>query len=278
MYINWNLSEKRLVKLRNLDVIILSVGKSGRTWLRVLLNKYLSLHYNVSFDLGQLYESNPNIPNIAYSHEMWIHYSDARWLHRLTGRHIIPDSILRQKKVVLLYRDPRDVVVSLYFQKTLRSDNKISCSISDFIRHKQYGIDRIIKVLNIWAERLKDHPDCQRVSYESMKINVRSELYKLLEFIGINDINESHLDEAIEFASFNNMKKMEQKDSFNNKILKPTDPDNPDSFKVRKGKVGEYVSYFDNEDLAYLNTAINALNSSYGYSADTPWGTKTGSG
>ncbi|WP_031433559.1 sulfotransferase domain-containing protein [Methylomarinum vadi] len=271
MYINWNLSEKKLAKLKALDVIILSVGKSGRTWLRVLLNKYLSLHYDVAFDLGQLDEYNPNIPRIAYSHEMWIHYSDASWLQRLKGKHIIPNNILRQKKVVLLYRDPRDVVVSLYFQKTLRSDNKISCSISDFIRHQQYGIDRIIKVLSIWEERLKDHPACLRLSYESMKTDVRTELYRLLEFIGINDINESYLDEAIEFSSFTNMKKMEQQDSFNNKILKPADPGNPDSFKVRKGMVGGYASYFDNEDLAYLNNAIRALPPSYGYAADTPY-------
>lgn len=266
MVIKWNFSGKTLSQFQKADVIVLSVGKSGRTWMRVLINKYLSLHCGVPFDLGSLAEHDANIPYIVYTHEIWRHFSDASWKHRLKGKYIIPDRLLFQKKIILLHRDPRDVVVSLYFQKTTRSGKKITCPINEFIRHRKYGINNIVKVLNIWQSRLKDHPACLKVSYEGMKKDIKSELFRILTFIGVENVNEALVDEAVAFSSFDNMKRMEQKGEFNKRILRPADPDNPDSFKVREGKVGGHVCHFSEADITYLNDSIKKLNACYRYS------------
>ena len=58
----------------------------------------------------------------------------------------------RNKKVVFLVRDPRDVVVSYFFQRTKRSRSPVNLDMSSFIRDPGYGVNRIIDLMNIWAE------------------------------------------------------------------------------------------------------------------------------
>lgn len=53
------------------------------------------------------------------------------------------------------------------------------------------------------------------------------------------------------------MRKAELHDSFGHERLRPADPHNPESFKVRRGKVGGYVDYLSSEDIAYVDAYID---------------------
>ena len=142
MEIRWNLTRREKI-FEQSHILVFSVAKSGRTWLRVLLNKYLSLAYDVPFDINDLSESNKRIPSIHFTHELWEHCSKAKVHEKILGKYIVPEKILRSKKVLVLYRDPRDVLVSLFFQKSKRSKNKTGKDMIDFISDKQHGIDLI---------------------------------------------------------------------------------------------------------------------------------------
>ncbi|MBS1232425.1 MAG: hypothetical protein H6R42_79 [Nitrospirae bacterium] len=264
MIIKWNVTSG-LNKYKTSDVLILSVGKSGRTWLRVLLNKYLSLHYNVPFELCDLRKFNKKIPSLLFSHELWLHFSDASWIQRILGKYIIPDNILVKKKIILLSRDPRDIVVSLYYQKTKRSKKKIACDMKEFIKHKRYGIRTVVNVMNIWHRRLNKHPQCLLIRYEDMKRDAPGELMRLLIFLGIENINIDSVREAVAFADFDNMKRMELKGEFHSRVLMPSDPSDPNSFKVREGKVGGYIRHFCESDSQYLDDAVKMLAQHYRY-------------
>ena len=246
-------------------MLVLSVGKSGRTWLRVLVNKSLSLHYGLPFSLNDLNQSNHSIPSLLYDHELWMHSASASWWRRIPGSYIVPGSILAGKKVVVLCRDPRDVVVSLYFQMTKRSKKKIDCGISDFIRHDKFGIANIIDVLNSWYRRLRNHKSCLWVRYEDMKADPSNELLRILSFLGLESVNRDFVRQAVAFADFKNMKRMEAKGEFGTPALRPADPSDPDSFKVRRGIVGGYVDYLSDSDLSYVNRCMASLAASYGY-------------
>ena len=267
MRVNWNFSRKNFRLYKNADVLIFSVAKSGRTWLRVLQNKYLSLLYNIPFGIDNLHESNIEIPFLFFNHEYWLHYSEDSWWDYLRGEHICPDKTLNRKKVILLYRDPRDVVVSLYFQKTKRSNNKIVTEISHFIENEKYGINGIIQVMNIWRERLRNHPHTLWISYEDLQTDTYKELERTIKFLNLKDLNSDMIHEAIAFADFKNMQKMEKEQTFDNSILLPGNILDIDSFKVRKGKVGDYINYFDKPDIEYLNQALKSLDNFYGYTA-----------
>lgn len=264
MIISRNLTKYRH-KHAGEDTIVLSIGKSGRTWLRVLLNKFLSLHYNVPFDIGDLSKYSADVPSIGYSHELWKHFSEAAAGERMRGKYLIPRELLFSKNVILLFRDPRDVVVSLYFQKTKRSQNKIAISIDCFLRHRKFGIRNIIRVMNEWRQRLKDHPQCLWLSYEAMKSDTPHELLRIIEFIGIKDPDAGQIRAAVDFAEFENMKAMEARGDFQKKSLQPGDPADTDSFKVREGKVGGYKRHFSEADLHYIEEAMHDLVAFYGY-------------
>jgi uncharacterized FAD-dependent dehydrogenase len=49
----WNVSKKRN-RYRDADALVISLGKSGRTWLRMVLHKTLSLHFQIPFDVESL--------------------------------------------------------------------------------------------------------------------------------------------------------------------------------------------------------------------------------
>jgi len=266
MIIKWNLTSE-LNKYKNGDIIVLSIGKSGRTWLRVLINKYLSLHYNIpfTFDLSGLHNFNRSIPAIYYSHEIWIHYSDATLLQYIFGKYVIPDSLFNKKKILLLSRDPRDIVISLYFQKTKRARKRLNIDITNFIRHKKYGIYNIVKVLNIWNKRLNGHPEYLLTRYEDLKQDTLKELIYILSFMGIKEVDINKAKDAVVFSEFNNMRRMENRGEFITRKLRPTNSADPDTYKVREGKVGGYMIHCLEEDQRYLSDALKKLNTRYKY-------------
>ena len=264
MTIQWNLTSKRAL-VKNSDITVFSVAKSGRTWLRVLINKYLSLAYDISFTLEDLGKHETKIPSILYTHEIWEHYSKAKLSQKLLGKYIITDNMLKSKKVVLLYRDPRDVLVSLFFHMRKRSEHRAEKQIADFIFNKRHGIQQIVKVMNQWRERLKGHPDIFWIAYEELKVDTLGRLTELLKFLDFSVLDEEIARQAVTFSEFESMKKMEAKGAFVTRILKPGDPLDPDSFKVRKGKVGDYVNHFSSEDLILLDRAVADLDPFFGY-------------
>ncbi len=90
-------------KLQQADCVIVSYGKSGRTWLRVMLSRFYQLKHglpdNSLIGFDNLHAKNPAIPLIFFTHD--------NYLKDFTG-HADSKKDYYQKKVVLLVRDPRD--------------------------------------------------------------------------------------------------------------------------------------------------------------------------
>lgn len=262
----WVLTEKRRI-LKNADAVVISVPKCGRTWLRVMVNKYFSARFGIPFELEDMGGLDPRVPSIIYTHERWEHTTDVTWSRYLSRRYLIPDRVLWKKKIILLYRDPRDVEVSLYYQVTRRNDRRpgTTMDMGDFIRDPRYGIDKVVRMLNMWRRRFRGHPSCLGLSYEDMRADPLGALLRVLEFVGVEDISQDAARQAVEFARFENMRRMEAEREFKGKILMPADPSDPDSFKVRKGKVGGYVNHFGQEELRYARRALMELDGFFGY-------------
>ena len=75
------------------------------------------------------------------------------------------------------------------------------------------------------------------------------------------------LQAALDFSQFENMQKLEAAGAFDSKILRQGDVCDPESFKVRRGKVGGYREYLSTEDREYAADALTKLDPRFGYDA-----------
>jgi hypothetical protein len=88
-----------------------------------------------------------------------------------------------------------------------------------------------------------------------------------MAFTGVDGVRDDLVREAVAFADFENMKKMEANNEFGTTILRARNVSDPDSFKVREGKVGGFAKHFEQADIDYLNRALSELDPFYGYRA-----------
>jgi hypothetical protein len=249
---------------KSADAIIVSVPKSGRTWLRVFLYRYFSAILNRSFTLNEKEILDSPLPKLIFTHDLWEHRATARLKDRLRGKHLVPFLESREKRIVLLSRDPRDVVVSLFFQQTKRM-GRYQGTLSDMIRHPKFGIGLIVDVMNTWMEEWGSQSNFKLLRYEDCQGNAAEAFRGVLTFLGFGEINQEAFDRSLEFSSFENMKSMERARQFGTGILLPGNPEDPESFKVRRGVVGGYREYLSSADIHYLDQAISRLDRRYGY-------------
>jgi hypothetical protein len=221
-----------------------------------LIGKSLSLTYNLPEKriLNTEYMSMAaHLPHTVVTHD------GAEMLARKNYRELNADkSQYKNKKVVLLSRDVRDTLVSAYFQATKRI-KVFEGTISEFIRSEQYGALKILTFYKQWYEAQKTPKDFLFLRYEDLHTTPQTALRGVLSFLGIQNPSPEVIRSAIEYASFDNLKKAEAENRFSSSILASTDGNDPQSAKVREGKVGKYAKYLNEEDIQYIDNLIESL-------------------
>ena len=134
---------------------------------------------------------DPRIPRIRSTHDDFAHDKT-------------PDKIKREKRhyaskrVIFLARDPRDVIVSLYYQKKYRRRRATTYhgELSDFLREPTGGIESIVTFYNVWAENRHMPRDFLLVKYEDIVDDPERELRRMLRFLDINWLPDAVIAEA----------------------------------------------------------------------------------
>ncbi len=247
---------------REAECFLVSYPKCGRTWLRVLLSRALEIHYGapeVDYLGGAFLGGNvPGAPRVRVTHDDDPHWKTARGLDRRKRRY-------RGKRVVLLVRDPRDVVVSMYFERS-RRERAYSGTLSEFLHERRGSLDTILAYYDVWARSRGIPSELLVVRYEDLRRDTGRELERLLAFLGVRDVSEATVREAVRFASFESMREMESAGSLESGRLRPRDPNDPESFKTRRGKVGGFVDYLKPDEIEEVERKIRSeLDPSFGY-------------
>ena len=99
----WNLSS-RARELSGGDAIVISIPKSGRTWVRTFLNAYFSYKVGRQFSLDLTDRGDAGVPRIIFSHDRFEHRTKGHAWDRVRGKYLIPSRALRNTPVVLLAR------------------------------------------------------------------------------------------------------------------------------------------------------------------------------
>ena len=234
------------------DVHIVSYPKCGRTWLVVLLSKALELHHGIRLrkPLRLRGYSKPwrSIPYILQHHDGGPEFKYPEELET-------DKSEYAGKKVVFMARDPRDVLVSSYFQKTKRNAN-YEGTLAEYVHERRGGIETIVEFYNLWARNRHVPADFLLLTYEDLHADTAGELRRVLEFIGVTGVGDAVIEAAVEFGRFDNMRQLEARNAMGTSTLAARDKNDPDSYKTRKGEVGGYREYLDGEALAHVERII----------------------
>src|SRR5712692_3378358 len=258
----WNFSS-RARELSGGDVIVISVPKSGRTWVRTFLCAYFCKRAGRPFTLRPDRYHEPAIPRLIFSHDFAEQRMKGRLWDRIRGKYLVPAHELARARIILLVRDPRDAFVSLYMQMIHRAPETPQRlkekNVADLLRDRRYGIMSIIKTMNDWFAEFGHRKNLTLLHYESLRAAPEQNFRALLATLGEDSPGPEAFKHALEFSDFANMQRLEAAGVFDSKILRSRDVRNPESFKVRRGKVGGYRDYLSPEDQAFAADALKHL-------------------
>jgi len=273
----WLRGREEARRLARADVAVVSFGKSGRTWLRVMISRYYQLVFGIPervlIGFENYHRRHAAIPKIFFTHDNYI--------KDYTGS-VDSKAPFYGKKVVLLVRNPKDIAVSQYFQwqhrmrpakKKLNNYPPHGADVSayDFVMDPDCGLPDIIAFLNLWAREAGKVEDLLIVRYEDMRSDTKGTLNRVMEFINASPPDVEAVSGAVEYSSVENMRKLEEQNVFwlAGGRMKPGKKGDPNTYKVRRAKVGGYRDYFDAAEAAQIDEYVaKELSPAFGYDAE----------
>jgi len=241
------------------DAAVVSFQKSGRTWLRLMFAKILADYYKVGeVRLDTEYMTfGKRLPNVLFSH------AGCTLNHnKLNFRRMF-----RRKKLVLLVRDPRATMVSLYHDHTKRNFWYSGGNQSDFIRDKNWGLTKVLAFLNDWAAEIKRRKGRKVLvmKYEDLYLDTAGELKRFLNFLNFK-YTDAMIADAVQYGSVDNMRKMELANTLKDYRMRPGSVADKQSYRTRKCKLGSFREELCKVDLDYIDSELaGKLNPMFGY-------------
>lgn len=220
--------------------LLVSHPKSGRTWIRyifALVQKPLDTNH---FGFGSAIQ------------ELGKEFSGLK------------TSAAENRLCLFMHRNPIDTAISWYFQVT-RKDFRILSKrymqnaallwfenrlpprdLISFLHHSGYGVERVCKFNRYWIDHLSSRESAMTFSYEEMKFSTEKTLQKMFEFSQIENFDMKYI---LKQSSFENMSALERSGKASHLRLNRIRDKDPDSAKVRRGKVRGYRDYLDQESI-----------------------------
>ena len=246
--------------MRAARTVIVSPPKCGRTWLRVFLAAYAGFREGRAPE--RRIEQAEHALGVLFAHDRWEH-AVAPWSALLLGRCLVPVERRRNARIVLLVRDPRDALVSLHFHLTHR-DRWFSGTLEEMLVHPVFGLRRFIDVMNGWAGEWHGRRHALVLRYEDLVQDPKAGFGTFLRF-ALGEVDAHAFDQARAFSTFERMRELEASGYFEDRMLRGARPSDPDSFKVRRGKVGSYRDHYSAASLSFVERELTRLDRRYGY-------------
>lgn len=240
---------RTMLAWRDIDALLASYPKAGRTWLRFILANYLKMVVTPD-QPADLHNMFTVLPNLAWDPERGIPafaFRQSGAVPLIAVTHADPNRFLRPDcPIILMVRDPRDVMVSAYFHAT-RHKHRFSGNIDGFVRHPTLGLAALIRHLNTWSTVLPRHPH-HILQYERLSAAPEAATDEVLGFLGI-ERDKALIARAVEAAKFGNMRKLEVE-----RGIPGHDYDRSDTqaLRTRRGRVGGFEKELSSRTAAWI--------------------------
>ena len=204
-------------------MVIVSYPKSGRTWLKVLLEKYQQA-------------SGITLPKIMWTHLGYGHDSAVE----------VNSFFLRHREIprVLLTRDLADSLVSYYHDDRTRNPSRlIGCSdINEYVKEYSVHITEFYRK----ARKLNFHLE---LSYEEMQDNTEEMVAQVIQLL-VGEVDHVALQQAVKECEFSRLQKAERSGKVDMRVSKAHM--SRGFYKTRKGKVGSAKEELNSDTYEWL--------------------------
>jgi len=264
-----------------------SYPKSGNTWIRAFLSSYLHGAEDLNDLRGVTGDNHPYFHQ-AISHRpigelgIWdfVVLHNMAILHMcsvmkmgdpfvlkthnanlsIAGTSIVPQPIT--KGAVYVVRDPRDVAVSYA--------DHFGCSLDDAIEGLGRPGNRItqdngmLHVISSWSEHIRSWMDQKTfrvglVRYEDLFHDPAEKFRGLLEFFGVEPIDDARMQRALAFCRFETLHELEAKSGFRERSRKAKQQ------FFRRGKVGGWQDVLTDVQVRRIETDHGHMMRELGY-------------
>ncbi len=235
----------------DIDMLLCSYPKCGRTWLRFILSCYINERCRLGYPpnretMGILVPSfkvGEEIPRDAIQTQKYVGHYGLRAIAASHQNYSNPNApkLLAGKDIIFLFRSVFDVLVSQYFERVFRRNFPARGTVWAFIQDEKL-LEMYVDYLNAWADNLCHHRHFT-LTYEELRHDTAGTVTHLLAFIG-TDVDQEVLAKAIALSSFENMQNMERRE------LGLSDaPDKTAQLRTRRGKIGGYQDYLSDDEI-----------------------------
>jgi len=250
---------RRAAILPRASIVFMSPEKCGRTWVRAMMSHCYHKTYGTSANqliaYDNLHKVDARIPITFFTH---IGDEPRALRKRLTP------TLLAEQTVLALVRDPRDAAISRYHHEQHRAQHgkapaanlMAGTSPFEFLTEDSRGLRYYIELAGFLQDFAARHDHFHLFTYEEFKSDPAAALSRLMRVAGA-DLPAETIADAVAFAAFDKLQQREREGFFSTAKLRPADASNPNSFKVREGKVGGYRELFSETQLNRLEGMLS---------------------
>lgn len=232
-------------------MLFLSYPKSGRTWVRFLVDAYLAdLH---GLEVSNVFEVERKLDR-RWRIE-WTHLTGAMILELPYDRIGEVDlSRIDGRPCVFLSRNLHATLASAYFQARDRVE-VFHGTPSEFVRSPLFGIRKLVAFYNLVEELKGRFSSFTRLTYEGLREDPAAGLVATLEVLGA-EIDPERVQRAVRLGDIESLRRLARTPEYADTAIAPVDRDNPHSEKIRRGDDQAWRELFDEDDARYIDEVI----------------------
>ncbi|XP_019935259.2 sulfotransferase family 5A, member 1 [Paralichthys olivaceus] len=248
---------------RDTDVLIVSYPKSGTTWLQEIVTLILSR--------GDPH-LNQTVPNWERAPWLEQYYSAAvleassatqRIITSHLPHHLLGPALQGSKaKVIYVYRDPKDVVVSFYHFHKMANFLPDAGTFEGFLKRflegtLNYGswFDHV----KGWSSQKNFMDNLLHITYEEMSLNLHDAIGKVSSFLQC-PLVEEEVNNCVKLCSFASMK---NNNMVNYTLIPHEIMDQSKGSFMRNGKTGDWKNMFTEEQNQYFEIVYKSKMQDY---------------
>jgi hypothetical protein len=232
-------------------MLFLSYPKSGRTWVRFLVDAYLADLHGIR--VSNVFEVERRL-DPSWRIE-WTHLTGAM-IQRLPYDRVgdVDRSRLAGRPCVYLSRDPYATLASAFFQARDRV-RVFQGTPAEFVRSPLFGARKLAAFYALVEELRERFSLFVPLAYEGFREDPAAGLRTVLEALGA-EVDPERIGKAVALGGFESLRRLARTPEYAGTPIAPVDPDNPDSEKIRRGGDGGWRELFSEEDARYIGEAL----------------------